>query len=251
MADNPSDRRRDMAPQARSLPEAAWAKQAIEIRGPFSGFAFAIRAAANMKAMQVAMQHARVYGQLMDVAAETMGKIHKAQDAAREYAVRQELAGELYDNEIERHREKAKEDRHQRALAAKRRAQELIKADNEILLARQTLRAKKKFEPLKHAIGEERFKTEAARRKVGAAEARMAAAEASESQAARPGNTASEGESAAPSRAAMVSSLLDGVRAQLQEMRADDEDSDQRQQLVADEAALERILAGLLKRGKN
>lgn len=134
--------------------------------------------------------------------------------------------------------------KHQRKLAAKRRAQELIKADTEILLARQTLRAKKKFEPLKHAIGEERFKTEVARRKVGAAEARIAAAEASKSQAA-------EAESVGPSRAAMVSGLLEGVRAQLQEMRADDEDSEKRQELVADEASLERILAGLLKRGKN
>ena len=70
------------------------------------------------------------------------------------------------------------EDEHQRALAGKRRTQALINADTDILLARQTLRAKKKFEPLKHAIGEERFKTEAARRQVGAAEARMAISEA-------------------------------------------------------------------------
>ena len=45
----------------------------------------------------------------------------------------------------------------------------------------------------------------------------MAPAEASESQAA-------EAESVGPSRAAMVSGLLEDVRAQLQEMRADDEE---------------------------
>jgi hypothetical protein len=161
-----------------------------------------------------------------------MGKIQKAQDAAREYTVRQELGGELHDNEIDRQRDGLEGDQHQRALAAKRRTQELVNVDTEILLARQTLRAKKKFEPLKHAIGEERFKTEAARRQVGAAEARMAISEAStpeaQPQAEAPGTTAEK----ADSRAAVVSGLLEGVRSRLREMRADGEDTDERAQLV-------------------
>jgi hypothetical protein len=218
----------------------------MEVRGPFSGIAFGIRAAANVRAMQVAIAHARVYGQLMDAAAETMGKIQKAHDAAREYAVRQELADELHGNEIEQQRDKLAGDAHQRTLAAKRRVQELINADTEILLARQTLRAKRKFEPLKHEIGVERFKTEAARRKVGAAEAKMAADEAS-----KPEGPPQAGAPSAPiepvdSHAVVVSALLEGVRLRLRDMRADGEDTDERAQLVADEAALERMLAQLL-----
>ena len=218
----------------------------MEIRGPFSGLAFAIRAAANMRAMQVAMEHARVYGQLMDVAAETMGKIQKAQDAAREYAVRQELGGELHENEIDRQRDNLTEDEHQRALAGKRRTQALVNADTDILLARQTLRAKKKFEPLKHEIGVERFKTEAARRQVGAAEARLAIAEAGKPEGPPQAQTPSTTEEHADSRAFVISGLLEGVRRRLREMRADGEDTDERTQLVADEAALERMLALLL-----
>lgn len=246
MTDYPSDRRRAVARQSHAVPQASWTKQATEIRGPFSGFAFAIRAAANIKAMQVATQHARVYGELMDVATETMGKIQKAQDAARESAARQELAGELYDNEIEQHRDKAADDRHQRALAAKRRTQELVKADIEILLARQTLRAKKKFKSLKHAIGEERFKTEAARRRVGAAEAEFAVNEAEGSRPKEAAEATVEPPEAKITQAATVSELLEDVRAQLKELRADGEDSEQCRLLLADEAALERRLAALL-----
>ena len=77
MPDSPSDRR-DLVPQGRPLPEVGWTKQAIAVRGPFAALAFGIRAAANVRAMQVAIAHARVYGQLLDVAAETMGKIQKA-----------------------------------------------------------------------------------------------------------------------------------------------------------------------------
>jgi len=216
----------------------------MEIRGPLSGLAFAIRAAANVRAMEVAIAHARVYGQLMDVAAETMGKIQKAQDVAREYAVRQELSGELHGNEIERQEDKLVEDKHQRALSRKRRTQALVNADTDILLARQTLRAKKKFEPLKHAIGEERFKTEAVRRQVGAAEARLAISEAAKPEG--PPEAPSPIAEHVDSRASVVSNLLEGVRRRLREMRADGEDTEERTQLVADEATLERVLAQLL-----
>jgi hypothetical protein len=247
MPDNRSKSHGHLTPQGQSLPEAGWTKQATQVKGPLSGLAFGIRAAANMRAMQIAMRHAKVYGELMETAVDTIGKIQKAQDAAREYAARQELGGEFYENEIELQRDKVQEDRHQRALAAKRRTQESVKADTEILLARQTLRAKKKFEPLKHAIGEERFKTEAARRKVGAAEAQMATDEALKSQA----PPQPEGSHAEPgsgeARAAIVSGLLEEVRSRLREMRADDEDSEKRQELLANEAALERMLAELLK----
>jgi len=246
MSDNPSDRRRDLVPRRQTLPEAGWTKQATEVTGLFSGLAFSIRAAANMKAMQVAIGHARVYGQLMDIAAETMGKIQKAQDAARQFAVRQELAGELYDGEIERQSDHAEEDRHRRSLADKRRTQELVKADTEVLLARQTLRAKKKFEPLKHALGEERFKTEAARRQVGAAEARLAISEASTPGAPPEAQGPSATGGNVDSRAAVVSGLLEGVRRRLREIRADGEDTEERALLVGDEAALERMLAQLL-----
>jgi hypothetical protein len=244
MPDNPSDRRRDLVVRHQSLPAVGWSKQAMEIRGPLSGLAFAIRAAANVRAMEVAIAHARVYGQLMDVAAETMGKIQKAQDVAREYAVRQELSSELYGNEIERQEDKLAEDKHQRALSSKRRIQALVNADTDILLARQTLRAKKKFEPLKHAIGEERFKTEAARRQVGAAEARLAISEAAKPVG--PPEAPSPTAEHVDSRASVVSNLLEGVRRRLREMRADGEDTEERTQLVADEAALERTLAQLL-----
>jgi hypothetical protein len=182
----------------------------------------------------------------MDVAAETMSKIQKAQDAAREYAVRQELGAELHENEIDRQQDKLVEDGHQRALGGKRRTQALVNADTDILLARQNLRAKKKFEPLKHEIGVERFKTEAARRQVGAAEARLAISEAGKPEGPpRPESPSTPLENA-DSRAFVISSLLEGVRRRLREMRADDEDTDERTQLVADEAALERMLAQLL-----
>jgi hypothetical protein len=245
MPDNPSDRR-TVEPQHRSLPEVGWTKQAIEVRGPFSALAFGIRAAANVQAMQVAIGHARVYGQLMDVVAETMGKIQKTQNAAREYAVRQELGGELHGNEIARQHDNLAEDEHQRALSGKRRTQALVNADTDILLARQTLRAKKKFEPLKHEIGVERFKTEAARRKVGAAEAKMAAEEASKPEAPSQADAPRASAEQPDSRAFVISDLLEGVRRRLREMRADGEDTDERTRLVADEAALERMLAQLL-----
>jgi hypothetical protein len=246
MPDNPSDRRRELVLRQQSVPAVGWSKQAMEIRGPLSGLAFAIRAAANVRAMEVAIAHARVYGQLMDVAAETMGKIQKAQDVAREYAVRQELSGELHGNEIERQEDRLAEDKHQRTLSRKRRTQALVNADTNILLARQTLRAKKKFEPLKHAIGEERFKTEAARRQVGAAEARLAISEAGKPDGPPQVEAPSPTAELVDSRAPVVSNLLEGVRRQLREMRADGEDTEDRTQLVADEAALERMLAQLL-----
>ena len=245
MPDSPSDRR-DLVPQGRPLPEVGWTKQAIAVRGPFAALAFGIRAAANVRAMQAAIAHARVYGQLMDVVGETMAKIQKAQNAAHEYAVRQELGGELHDNEIARQRDQLAEDEHQRALAGKRRTQALVNADINILLARQTLRAKKKFEPLKHMIGEERFNTEAARRKVGAAEAKMAAAEASKPEGPPQAEVPSTAAENADSHAVVINGLLEGVRGRLREMRADGEDTEERTQLVADEAALERMLAQLL-----
>src|SRR5207244_2708224 len=136
-----------------------------------SGFAFGLRARANMRALQVATEHAKVVGELMDTAAETLAKMQHTQDLARQFAVRQELSQELRQSEIEALLDTIQEERHRRELAGKRRVQEQIKGDLGILLERHTLRAKKKFEPLKHAIGEERFKAEAARRRVGAAEA--------------------------------------------------------------------------------
>ena len=112
------------------------------------------------------------------------------------------------------------------------------------MTARQSQRAKKKFERLKHQLGEERFKTEAARRKVGAAEAELAMRDAGQGT-----------EKAAPSapdtdiaKAAAISEELEKVRAQLQAMRADGDDSDERRALIEEEAALERLLAKLLKR---
>jgi hypothetical protein len=218
----------------------------MEVRGPFSEIGFSIRAGANVRAMQAAIAHARVYGQLMEVAAETMGKIQKAQDTAREYEVRQDLTGALHDNETSHQEDKLEEDDHLRAVARKRRTRELVNADTETLLARQTLRAKKKFEPLKHAIGEERFKTEAARRQVGAAEARMAISEAGKPEGPPQTEAPSTIEEHADSRASVVSNLLEGVRRRLREMRADGDDTEDRMQLVADEAALERMLAQLL-----
>lgn len=247
MPDNPSDRPpQTLVAQGQALPEVGWAKQAIAVRGPLAALAFGIRAAANVRAMQDAIAHAKVYGQLMDVAGETMGKIQKAQDAAREYAVRQELSAELHGNEIGRQRDKLADDGHTRAVALKRRAQELVVADTDVLLARQTRRAKKKFEPLKHEIGVERFKTEAARRQVGAAEARMAISEAGKPEAPPQPDAPRPAAEPADSRAAIVSDLLEGVRRRLRELRADDQDTDERSQLVAEEAALERTLARLL-----
>jgi hypothetical protein len=182
----------------------------------------------------------------MDVAAETIGKIQKAQDSAREYAVRQELGGELHDNEVSQQHDKLAEDGHQRALSSKRRTQALVGADTDILQARQTLRAKKKFESMKHAIGMERFKTEEVRRQVGAAEARMAISEASKPEGTPQPEASPAAEERVDSRASIISGLLEGVRRRLREMRADGEDSEERTQLVADEAALERMLAQLL-----
>jgi L-lactate utilization protein LutC len=246
MPDNPSDRSRSLVPQGQPLSEAGWAKQAVAVRGPFAALAFGIRVAANVRAMQDAIAHAKVYGQLMDVAAETMGKIQKAQDTAREYAVRQELSGELHGNEIDRQRDNLADDAHKRAVAGKRRTQELVVADTDILLARQTQRAKKKFETFKHEIGVERFKTEAARRQVGAAEARLAISEAGKPEAASQPEAPRPVAQPADSPAAIVSGLLEGVRLRLREMRADGEDTEERAQLVAEEAALERTLARLL-----
>ena len=75
-----------VAHQAAMPVEALWAKVAAQIRSPFSGFIFRVQARANMRALQVATQHAKVVGELMDVATETIGKMQTAQDAARGYS---------------------------------------------------------------------------------------------------------------------------------------------------------------------
>jgi hypothetical protein len=242
-----NEKLRGLVPQEPTLPiEARWAKKAAGITGPLAAFVFGVQARANMRALQVATEHAKVVGELMDTAAETLAKMQRAQDVAREHAVRQELFEELRQGEVERLLDTMAEARHQRTLSAKRRLQEEVKADTEVLLARQTLRAKRKFEPLKHALGEERFKTEAARRRVGAAEAEFAIGEAG----IPPAPLAPAGDPVATdkmARAAVVSELLQGVRLDLKEARADDQDGERRAQLLADETSLERMLAALLK----
>jgi hypothetical protein len=241
------EKRRASAP---AMLDGSWGREAAGVRGPFAGFAFGLRARANMRALQVAGEHANAVGALMDIAVTTMDKMQRAQDRAREFAVRDAHHIELAVADADRLFDALAEDRHRREIAAKRRLREQIDADTDILAAQQAQRAKKKFERLKHQLGEERFKTEAARRKVGAAEAAMAADEALKGHAPEPEKPA-EPERKQPSRAAVISSLLEGVRARLREMRADDEDSDARKQLVADEASLERILAKLLKAGED
>lgn len=222
--------------------DGSWGREAARVRGPLSGLGFRLRARANKRALEMAGEHAQAVGKLMDIAVETMEKMQRAQDRAREFQVREAHHGDLCANESEQLLDQLAEQRHRREMAEKRRQAEQINAETEILAAQQAMRAKKKFERLKHRVGEARFKTEAARRKVGAAEAEMAMRE--------PGQEAPK--AAAPengmSKAAAVSEMLQEVRAQLQAMRADGEDSDERRALVEEEAALERLLAKLLKR---
>jgi hypothetical protein len=71
--------------------------------------------------MQDGMAHAKVFGQLMEVTADTMGKIEHAQNKVLVQSVRQHLAGELFDSEIARQRATVAEERHQRLLADARR----------------------------------------------------------------------------------------------------------------------------------
>jgi hypothetical protein len=225
--------------------DAAWARKAVAVRSPVGAFTYGVRARASMISMETAMQHAKVLGQLMDVAAETIVKMHRAEDLARTTAVRQELGPQLYDNEVSRQLNEMMEDQHVRELASRRRTRELVQSDTETLLVEQNRRAKEKFEPLKHMIGEERFKAEAARRKVGTAEAFAAMAEAG--HPAEPVTPDVSSDTAPRSREGMVSDLLQTIRAQIRELRADDGDPELRARLIAEEEVLERMLADLLK----
>jgi hypothetical protein len=130
MSHEKNDRRYALVQREPQIPvEPGWANEAVTVTGPLAAFGFRIRARANMKAMQTAMQHARVYGQLVEVGAETIGKIQKVQDAVREYQARQELEGELFEGEIERQRERLEEERHRRELARSQRQGDPVKAE--------------------------------------------------------------------------------------------------------------------------
>jgi hypothetical protein len=130
--------------------------------------------------MQDGMAHAKVFGQLMEVTADTMGKIEHAQNKVLVQSVRQHLAGELFDSEIARQRATVEEERHQHLLAEARRDKEILEAEKwkleaeaKKLDAKHSLEAIKKFKPLRFKLG--RARTEARQKD---AEADKAAAEA-------------------------------------------------------------------------
>ena len=54
--DNPDNRRRLVGRPGGLPTEASWAKKAVEVTNPLQSFAFGVRAHANMRAMQTAMQ---------------------------------------------------------------------------------------------------------------------------------------------------------------------------------------------------
>ena len=62
---------------------------------------FGLRARANVRALNIAGQHARAVGALMDIAVQTMDKMQRAQDRAREFAAREAHHAELFANHSE------------------------------------------------------------------------------------------------------------------------------------------------------
>src|ERR1700724_2980055 len=138
MTDDPSRNHKQLAKHEAALPvEPGLARKALAVNTLFGALSFRLSARANMMAMQTAMQHAKVFGELMDVVVQTTGKVQKVQDSAREFSVRQELSPELYAAEVDRLRSHLEEGRHQDELAVKRRQVELIKSDTEMLAAQQ------------------------------------------------------------------------------------------------------------------
>jgi len=237
------EKQRRSVPALQNPVDGQWSREAASVRNPLASLLFGLRARANMRALQWEGERAQAVGAFLDIAVATIEKMERTQDRARQYAVRQELQPELWQNERERLLDKLAEERHQRELTGKHRTEARIKADTDILAARQAQRAKRKFEAHKYMLGEERFKAEAARRKVGAAEAEMAMKEAGVHT---PPPNAAPTDSVA--KAGAISEMLEAVRAELRELRADGDDSEQRRLLLEDEAALERQLARVLKR---
>jgi hypothetical protein len=68
--------------------EGRWSREAAAVRSPVGSFMFGLRARANVRALNIAGQHARAVGALMDIAVQTMDKMQRAQDRAREITAR-------------------------------------------------------------------------------------------------------------------------------------------------------------------
>jgi len=237
------DERKQMSAPNHSLPvETRWVRKAAGVTGPVSAFTFGIAARANMRAMQNAMAHAKVFGQLMEVTADTLGKIEHAQNAALVQGARQHLAGELFDGEIERQRAKVEEERHQRLLAEARRDREILEAEKSKLEAetrkldaKHSLEAIKKFKPLKFKLG--RARTEARQKD---AEADKAAAEAAASELGQKTRKATGSDESAV--AAWLNERISALQDQIKNGEADGTDTTK---LRADLDALMRLKSAM------
>ena len=232
--DNPDNRRQLVARPAGLPTEAGWAKKAVEVTNPLQSFTFGVRAHANMRAMQTAIQHAKVFGTLMEVAADTVGKMQRTQDAMREQTVRQELSAELFGGEIDRQRNVAEEAKHQRALAAKRREMELLESDQKVLQAKHSLEATKKFKAMKFKLGEVRAEARQRDAEVDKATAEAAASELGQKRQ----GAGNEGNPAAAWLDQHISALQDKIK-------NGDADGEDTAQLHADLEVLRRLRADL------
>jgi hypothetical protein len=103
--------------------------RAKNTRDPITGFFHNLGSRIARRSLEHDTAETQAFEKNLDAHAGAIKGIMRLRDTVDDYKARDELAPEYYEDAVGRHRDKLDENRHQRALAAQRRAQEGVNAD--------------------------------------------------------------------------------------------------------------------------